>query len=178
MLKISAVIPSRGDVDCSEIESHLRSYPEIDDVQVIVGSTPFNRYLAACGAVNDLIYTQDDDCITDIRPLIEAYAPGKIVNAMTAAHADQYPGRQTLIGFGALFDRALIRCLDGWERDALFLRESDRVFATVNVHKTVFPAICLLPQATAANRFYRQLDHVPMRLAMERRILEHTGIVA
>ena len=172
MLKISAVIPTRGDVDRTEIVAHLRTYPEIDEIEVIAGDTPYNRYVAAARAKNDLIFTQDDDCITDIRPLINAYQPGIITNAMTPQHAAQYPGKQTLIGFGAIFDRSLINVLDGWERDALFFRESDRIFATLNPHKTVFPAIRLLPHATAANRLYRQPDHVAARFAMEKRIFE------
>lgn len=178
MLKISAVIPSRGDVDVTEIVRHLKSYPEIEEVEIICGTTPYNRYVAAARAKNDIIFTQDDDCITDIRPLIDAYEPGIIVNAMTPAHAAQYPGRQTLIGFGAIFDRALIQVLDGQERDALFFRESDRIFATVNEHKTVFPDIRILPHAMAPNRLYRQPDHIPARMAMEARILATTGVRA
>lgn len=171
-MQISAVIPTRGDVDCSEIVNHLRSYPEIENVEVIVGTTPYNRYVGAAHAAHDLIYTQDDDCITDIRPLIDAYQPGWIVNAMTPEHAAQYPGRQTLIGFGSLFDRSLLLVLEGWERDALFYRESDRIFASLNPHKTIFPKIKILPHATAENRMYRQPEHLAARFEMERRILE------
>lgn len=172
------MIPTRGDVDMQPILSHLKQYPEIEDIEVIAGTTPYNRYIAAARAVNEVIYTQDDDCITDIRPLIEAYESGLIVNAMTPQHAAQYPGRQTLLGFGCIFDRWLIDCLRGWEQDALFLRESDRVFATLNPHKSVFPEIRLLPQATADNRLYRQVEHLPARYEMNQRIFERTGIVA
>lgn len=173
---ISAVIPTRGDVDLAEIVMHLKSYPEIDTVTTIAGTTPFSRYLIAGISPRDVIFTQDDDCLTDLRPLIDAYEPGLIVNAMTPQHAAQYPGRQTLIGFGAIFDKPLVRSLDGWERDALFYRESDRIFGTVNPHKTVFPEIRILPQAHAPNRLWKQPDHVAARLEMERRIAERTGI--
>ena len=175
-MKISAVIPTRGDVPVKELEAHLRGYEEIDEVLIIKGDTPSNRYIAAALAKNEVIFTQDDDCVTDLRPIIDAYEPGVLVNAMTPEHAANYPGRQTLIGFGALFDKTLIRCLDGWERDALFLRESDRIFATVNPHKTVFPSIDILPCAHAPNRLWKQPDHVACRFQMERRIKERTGI--
>lgn len=95
---------------------------------------------------------------------------------MTEAHAANYPGRQTLIGFGAIFDRSLIKCFEGWERDPLFYRESDRIFGTVNEHKTVFPAIKILPYASADNRLWKQSDHVAARILMERRIFDRTGI--
>jgi hypothetical protein len=175
---ITAVIPTRGDCDLSAIIRHLNSYPEIDEVVTVIGTTPYNRYLAAETAKRDVIFTQDDDCFTDVRPVIDAYTPGLITNAMTREHAAQYPGRQTLIGFGAIFDKAMLRSLDGWERDALFFRESDRIFATVNPHKTVFPDITILPHAHAPNRLWKQPDHVAARMAMERRIFERTGIVA
>lgn len=175
---VSAVIPTRGDVDYLPILEHLRQYPEIADITFIEGTTPYNRYEVAARAKHDVIYTQDDDCITDIGPVLAAYKPGIIVNAMTPEHAAQYPGRQTLIGFGAVFDRALVRCLDSWTRDDLFWRESDRIFATVNPHETVFPKIQILPYATADNRLYKQPDHLACRYAMERRIFEVTGIAA
>ncbi len=161
------------------IVDRLQEFPEIDEIVIVTGGTPYNRYLAAERAKNDVIYTQDDDCLTDLRPLIDAYLPGLIINAMTPAHAAQYPGRQTLIGFGAIFDRKLaLTCFDEFERDDLFYRESDRVFGTVNRHFTVYPMIEILPCASAPNRLYRQPDHVSARFRMEHRIFERTGIQA
>lgn len=179
-MKISAVIPTRGDVSLGPIIDRLQEYPEIDEIIIRIGDTPFNRYRAALHAKNDVIFTQDDDCLTDIRPLIDAFDASVIVNAMTVQHAAQYPGRQTLIGFGVLFDRAMMNCLylTGFERDALFYRESDRIFATVNFHKTVFPRIHILPHAHNPNRLWKQPDHVAARMAMEQRIFEVTGIRA
>jgi hypothetical protein len=177
---VCAVIPTRGDVAIDNIVEHLCSYPEIAEVRIVKGNTPFNRYVEAWKAPQDIIYTQDDDCITDIRPLLDAYEPGIIVNAMTPEHAGQYRGAQTLIGFGAIFNRGLIdSVLDAkWRRDRLFYRESDRIFATVNGHKTLFPEITILPHAEAPNRMYRQPDHVPSKHAMNLRIYQMTGIAA
>lgn len=177
---VSAVIPSRGDVDTSGIVAHLRRYCEIRDVRIVVGDTPYNRYVAAADAACDVIFTQDDDCITELRPLLDAYQSGcgLIVNAMTPQHAAQYPGRQTLLGFGALFDKAMLQSLDGWERDALFYRESDRIFATINPHRSVFPEITILPWASSPNRLWMQPDHLSAKRAIGQRIFESTGIVS
>lgn len=181
-MKIAAVIPTRGDVDVSRIEANLWSYPEIGEVFFEVGDTPFNRYRKMMELRQnwDVFITCDDDCITDMRPLIDAYDPDFVVNAMTPQHARQYPGRQTLIGFGAIFHRDMLLCFERyrWQQDALFLRESDRIFGTVNPHKTVFPSIEILPHAHNDNRFWKQPGHVSARMAMERRILEVTGIAA
>jgi len=171
-MKISAVIPTRGDVDLSSILERLRQYPEITEIIIKIGDTSYNRYRGARQAANDLIYTQDDDCVTDIRPLIEAYQPGMIVNAMTPAHVKGYTGAETLVGFGSLFDKQLLSVFDGWEEDALFLSKSDRVFGTLIPHHTVFPEITILPCAHNPNRLYRQPDHSVNIVAMRERIKE------
>lgn len=175
---VTAVIPTRGNVNCGLIYDGLRANPEIKEVLFVIGDTPFNRYRAMLESKTEILYTQDDDCLTDIRPLLESYDPALIVNAMTPEHAAQYPGRQTLIGFGALFHRSMLACFSdySWQRDALFYRESDRIFPTVNPHKTVFPKIDILPYAHNSDRLWRQPDHQSARLAMNQRILEMTGI--
>jgi hypothetical protein len=177
---ICAVIPTRGDVPMDAIVDHLKSYPEIAEVKVVVGTTTFNRYLVAATADENIIYTQDDDCITDIRLLIKNYEPGIIVNAMTKEHAKIYRKTQTLIGFGAIFNKSLVRSVmdPKWERDELFYSKVDRIFATVNEHNTVYPKIKILPCAMADNRLYRQADHTEKVHAMNLRIRAITGIRA
>ena len=93
-MKIAAVIATRGDVATSEIAAKLRSYPEIGEVRFVVGNTPFNRYAVMAEMTEwPWLYTQDDDCITDIEPLLRACdiaAPSSLViNAMTLQHAAQ-----------------------------------------------------------------------------------------
>ena len=203
---LSAVIPTRGDVDMTRIIEHLHCYPEIGEVLVKVGDMPYNRYLGAAGAAHDVIFTQDDDCITDLQPLLTMYEEVErwedelleacstvsqvlrfasyrergwgryMVNAMTPEHAAQYPGRQTLIGFGAIFHRQSLSVFDTFERDALFYRESDRIFGSLVPHITVFPHIEILPHASAPNRLWKQANHVAARLAIEQRIREQTEL--
>jgi len=159
-LQISAVIPTRGDVDLGPIVDRLREYPEVRQIIIEIGDTPFNRYLGAEKARYPVIYTQDDDCITDIRPLIERYRPAILVNAMTAEHEPNYRGqRDTLIGFGGIFHRDRLSVLNGWERDPLFLRESDRVFTSLVPYETVFPQIEILDCSCNGDRMWKQPEH-------------------
>lgn len=177
---ICAVIPTRGDVKMDGIVNHLYSYPEIAEVKVMVGDSTFNRYVGASEAIQNVIFTQDDDCITDIRPLIDAYEPGIIINAMTERHAARYTGAQTLVGFGSIFDKSLVVSVmnSRWTRDKLFYSKADRIFATVNKHKTVYPKIEILPCANDKGRLYLQKDHIASVQAMNKRIYSLTGIVA
>lgn len=175
-LSISAVVPTRGDVDLGRLVNHLRSYPEIREITFVIGDTPYNRYRAARKSLHDVIYIQDDDYITDIRPLISAYAPGTIINAMTPQHQAAYKGAETLIGFGALFSKSMLRVLDGWVEDDLFLRESDRIFATLNPHLTLYPSIETLPWATAPNRLCFQPNHGESHVAIRERIEHHRRV--
>lgn len=175
-MKLSAIIPTRGDVSVEPIVAHLRKYPEIDDIQIVRGDTVFNRYRAAWGAKHEVLYTQDDDCTTDLRPLIEAWEPGLIVNALTPQHAAHYTGAITLVGFGAIFERHMIAALDGWEKDGLFLRECDRVFTALWPHRSIVQEIKHLPHAMAANRMYRERGHEVNLQRIKMRIREKTGI--
>ena len=169
---VCAVIPTRGDLDLGAITAHLSGYREFSRIEVVAGETPFNRYRVASLAEEPYIYTQDDDCQTELEPLFAAFTPGSgvMVNAMTREHAREYRGRFTLIGFGALFDRKLLSVFDGYERDALFFRESDRIMGSVP-HRTVYPRIFISSDASLPNRFWRQPEHLLTRRRMEQRIL-------
>lgn len=176
MVKISAIIPTRGDVLVEPLRIHLQECFYINDIHFVEGDGPYTRYEAISRCDHSIIYTQDDDCITDLLPLIAGYEPGIIVNAMTPEHEANYRGLQTLVGFGAIFDAGLARCLDGWERDDLFKREADRVFTALNFHKTVYPKIEILPWATSESRMYRQPEHSIRRKEINERIFAMTGV--
>lgn len=186
---ISVVIPTRGDVpdDIARIVEHLRTYPSVDDIYIAEGTTPFNRYRAIHEGKlkHELIWTQDDDCITDLEPaldrfedLLANYQERFIVNSMTLEHAAQYPGDETLLGFGSIFHRCLVSnhgcmpCFDPFFQDSVFLRESDRIFGTMNPHITVFPKIEILPSAHNLNRLWKQPEHLATRDEMRRRVAE------
>ena len=80
-MKVSACIPTRGDVDMTEI---LDSLP-YDDVVVWDNSKRedlgiYGRYAAIAEAKHDVIYTQDDDLIVDCHDrLVRVYVPGRLL---------------------------------------------------------------------------------------------------
>jgi hypothetical protein len=154
------------------------AHPEIDDINFIESDSVFGRFIGIWGyAQHDIIYTQDDDVLTDVGPIIDSYESGVIVNAMTPEHAAHYRGSQTLIGFGAIFDKLLLTSLYGWDwQDELNRRTCDRIFTALNKHKSIFPRITHMPYATADNRMYRQPQHFRDRVDITKRILERTGI--
>lgn len=175
---VHAIIPTRGDIDVRYIVEHIEGYREIARVDVVVGNTPWNRYARALESPYATIYVQDDDCLTDLQPLFAAFQPGEgiMVNAMTEQHARQYrDSRFTLCGFGALFDKAMLRVFDGHPRDALFYRESDRIMGSVP-HRTVFSSIFISSDANRHNRLWRQPEHNRTRIQMEKRILDRNTV--
>jgi hypothetical protein len=171
-MAITAVIPTRGDVDMTEIRRSL-AIGGITEILIERCSSVYGRYELAARARNPIIYTQDDDCLTDVAEVISAYEPGIIVNAMTSNHSKQYRSQVTLLGFGSVFDQSLIKIMGAFKRDEVFLRECDRVFTALVPHKSVFPNVMILPHATAENRLYRQKEHEAMRREIGRRIDEY-----
>ena len=134
-LGISAVIPTRGDVDITPIIKRVE--PFVDEIIVAdYGLSVYNRYKGIKKAKNDIIYTQDDDCLVDVEKIITLYEPGIIVNAIKPDRIKDYPD-MTLVGWGAVFDKDLTKVLDDWEKDELFMRECDRVFTALNKRHSI-----------------------------------------
>ena len=180
-MEVSAVIPTRGNVDLKPILAELKRCPEIREILVETGRPGvWGRYEGIEKARCPIVYTQDDDCVTDVGAVLAAYRTGIVVNAMSRDHAKNYPGRflrlnfpnvvPTLIGFGSVFDRELIRVLDGWERDGIFYREADRVFTALVPHRPVFPRIDILPTAFDPSRLCMRKDNAEAYVEILRRI--------
>ena len=171
-MDITAVIPTRGNVDLGVLVERLRRHKAIQEIIIERGDSVYNRFVGVSRARFPVIYTQDDDCLVDIGAIIRAYKPGVVVNAMTEAGAANYPKEETLIGYGAIFDANLVDVLAGWEKDELFKRECDRVFTSLNEHHTVFPNIQILPCAHDPDRLYKQDDHYEKVKQIRKRIAE------
>lgn len=161
------------------IETHLRSFSEINEV-IIWDNTKENhinygRYLGAIKAKNDIIYTQDDDCIVNnIRSLIDKWDGKRIVNLLKPSHMSLY-GNHTMFGWGTLFDRRWVGCLDKykdkWGEDYVFKRETDRIFSILNTSGFVtYPGdIDDFPSANDHYALYKQPDHESTKwIAIER----------
>lgn len=179
--KISAVLlkwkrPKELDV----IVKFLSTIPEIDEI-IIQDNNEHNfisygRYIGASKAKNETIYVQDDDCIVkNIDDLIEAYNGTTVVNCLKPSHMDLYKGRDTMFGWGAIFDRVWANVL--WKyrfiygADNVLYREADRIFSYLTKvgHKTILGDIVDFPSASGENALYRQPEHEGMkRLALER----------
>ena len=143
MRKISAVIPSNGGRK-EELE-HIVDYitPFFDEViiQKDVGNQVYTRYEGIVRASNDIIYTQDDDCIIgNIKHLINNYQKDTIVANSNSQSRDKYfrltDGKICLIGYGAIFDKSMMDKMEDFRiklgDDDLFNREADRVFTWLN----------------------------------------------
>lgn len=127
-----------------EIEKHLRSFPFIDEVLIWDNSGKKNvinygRYLAAKAARNEIIYTQDDDCIIEnVASLYSTFVAlngEKMVNGMKPERASAYRGKDSIVGWGAFFRRewasVLNKYIAKWGEDYIFHRETDRIFTVL-----------------------------------------------
>lgn len=156
--KVTAVIPTRGDVDMHQIRASLEPFGEVIiwnnrhglDRQV------YSRFMAAMGAHNRVIYTQDDDCVVDWRPILDAYEPGLVVCNMPEDRRAFYNDGMNLIGWGSVWDRPLAGVLGDYLQrfpyDDFFLRVPDRIFTKLNKCKLVDAPFKHLDHAYAADR--------------------------
>jgi hypothetical protein len=180
-MNVSVVIPTRGNVDMQPIFDSLPSDWEIvlwDNGQGIVWTIPpgrakadgiplagdlsvYARYAAIEYASNDLIFTQDDDCVLPpavFDALLASHEPGAIVANMSAYHQIHHVDAP-LLGFGALFQRDLpARAFSRWDDTSsdLFLRTCDVVFAALTPSCCVDVPFYYLPQASSPGRMSRQ----------------------
>lgn len=125
--------------ELNKIVSHLKKYPHLIDEIIIWDNRNQNmcgygRYLGAIEAKNDIIYTQDDDClIYNIDELFSLFNNTCIVNNMKKNHLKIYKKlNHTLPGWGMIFNKNWIKCLNNYIRiygiDDIFLRDTGRLF--------------------------------------------------
>lgn len=170
--QVSAVIPTRGDVDLTEIRARL----PFDDVVVYDNSVEadvsvFGRYAALERCHHPVVYVQDDDCLIDpdaIAVLLAAYRPGEIMCNMPESRWEDYPD-SCLVGWGAVFDRWLPH--EAFYRyarrfsivDREFMDTCDVVFTTLTPHRKLDLGFAHLPWAETAGRMFKQPEHIPTR---------------
>ena len=143
-------MPTLKDVTAVLITSHPEYPKEIvlegfGEVIVKTNSTSvYERYLQAAQAKNDIIYVQDDDCLTQYKELFKHY-DGRITNAMVGRkkyYNEISRGRITLVGWGTFFPKSMLgsfqKYIDVYGVDAHLLREADRIFTWLNYpHNTI-----------------------------------------
>jgi hypothetical protein len=162
---VSAVIPTRGDVDLSKI---LKSIADAGITDTVVWDNSkrenlkvFARYAAMAECKNDVVYVQDDDIFlphTTIEGIIEAYEPGVITANMSEGWAR---GRNMLdavqVGAGAVLDRsippkAFAKYDTIFPRDDFFYLYTDVLVAIPSRIKRVDLPLEVLPWGYAPNR--------------------------
>ena len=161
MSKVTAVLISwKRPQELEEIKEYLGHFDFIDEILVWKNTEERNigvygRYLMAKQAKNDIIYTQDDDClIHNIPELFKAYDDTCIVSNLKKQHLKLYAKyNHTLPGWGMMFNKKWISCLNKYIRvygvDEIFLRDTGRIFTGLFGNwKSILGDIEDLPSAT------------------------------
>ena len=175
---VTPVLVTRGDVPMDEILESVRvlGVPVVWDNSSEVDLGIWGQYCAAMSRVEtEYVYFQDDDVLTDPAAIAAQREPGVVVCNMPEAHRSKHAGQpDSLVGFGCVFERALIErtfapYVATYGIDALLRREAPRIFTSLNRVKWIDVPKRDLPWATAANRMYHQPEHGAMRDEARRR---------
>ena len=167
-MKVSAVLIKYQRLDeLKKICDHLETFDFIDEILIHDNTEDnlklYGRYVTALKARNDTIYVQDDDCIVDVEKLFSHYDGTRLVNGMKAESINYYRGRDSLVGWGAFFDKAWIKVLDKYideyGEDDIFIRECDRIFTSLLPRRTVAVDVKDFPSATSEDALYKQKKH-------------------
>ena len=139
MMRATAVVVTRGGhagLDGDLMDS-LASFDEVilwDNSRACKDVRVFGRYAGAMLARNEIVYVQDDDCVTSPDAIVGAFLPGRLVCNVPLDRRREYAGTSiTLMGWGSVFGKSKLnafrRYLDVYPHDDLFERECDRVFS-------------------------------------------------
>lgn len=176
-MKITAVLITKGDVDLEPILQSLLQFEDIivyNKLEVEHDYLLYGRYTSMIGAKYDIIYTQDDDVITDPMKVCAEYKPGWVTANVPPARRAEYSDGVTLVGWGSVFDRHLLNAFDRYFEhypiDELFLREADRVFTGLNRCRNIDVPIRHLQHAYASDRMGQESRHLSDLAAIRQRI--------
>lgn len=174
------------------IESLLR-WDFIDEIIIRDNSKGKNiinygRYTSAKCAKNNLIYTQDDDCIVDNLDEIYEQAckyPHHLVHSGTADYERVIPDNRfkngcqmAMAGWGSFFQKDWISVLDQYTdkygKDFCFYRETDRIFSILlkQFHLFVPGKIIMLEGITGPEALSSQPDHIKYKMLAIKRALK------
>lgn len=192
--QITAILITRGDIDLTPVLESLYTFHPVceegfHDVLVYDNSLNldykvFSRYLAAQMVHTEYVYVQDDDCIIDLAHYPwDQVAPSHVLCNMPQAYRRNYTGRVQLVGFGAVFSKALIRPVfeehnRNFCQDELLYLECDRYFTGRSKCVLVDVEVKHMAWAEGEDRMYRQADHGKRRESMEIRVymMEQGGV--
>jgi len=171
------------------IIADILRYPFISEIIVRDNSKCKNikcyaRYTMAKKAKNQIIYTQDDDCIVhNIQGVYEKFLedPTRVAYSGIEGYEEKikdvtFGGQQmALLGWGSMFHKSwphvLDRYIKEYGKDECFYREPDRIFTMLlnKHHNFVSGGITHLKGKDDENALCQQLDHVSFKnLAIDR----------
>jgi hypothetical protein len=177
--EVSAVLVTRGDVPMDRILDSIKAAGITDIVVWNNNTRPINlscygRYEGIKEAKNEFIFQQDDDLITPVAEILDAYDPVEDCRTIVANNRADEEWRLTAIG--CVFHRSLADCFDEYLRlygfDADFCRVSDVVFAYQHDYRRVVLGYEDLPNAsTFGSSMYLEHDHMAVRYRARERTL-------
>lgn len=171
------------------IITDLLRYPFISEIIIRDNSKCKNikcyaRFTMAKKAKNDIIYTQDDDCIVhNIQGIYDKFIEDNTrvsysgIEGYEEKIKDNTFGDQqvALLGWGSMFHKSWISVLDRYiefyGKDDCFIREADRIFTMLlNKHHNFVPGgVTHLKGKNDKNALCQQSDHITLKnLAIER----------
>ncbi len=168
-MRASAVIVTKGDRDLSEVIETLRGFDEVivwDNSRACRDVKVFGRYAGAFMSRNEVIYVQDDDCVTSPDAIMGSFLPGRLVCNVPPDRRREYAGTNiTLMGWGSVFGKSKLSAfrsyLDVYPQDDLFERECDRVFSHLHRKSVVLVDVPMkhLDAAHGMDRMGREPRH-------------------
>lgn len=176
--RVLAVLVTRGDVDLAPILATIR-WAGIEALVYDNSKRPdlrvFGRYALLESIDADLVYVQDDDCLTDPRAIIAAAKPGAITCNMPMEFRPFYQDDIALVGFGAVFEpRVALAAIAEYDkmfpRDDLFLGECDRVVTGLSPLNLIDVPKENMDYASGAGRMWLRPDHHLKTLHICRRV--------
>ena len=190
MSKVTAcLITWRRQKNLAKIIDHLSSREYISEIIIRDNSRCENilnwgRYTSAMKAENNIIYTQDDDCIVhNIDEIYESFCadPFNVCHGGTVGYQEDIENnlygvnQMAMFGWGAFFDRRWVPCLnkyiEKYGMDYTFYRETDRIFTLLlnRRHNFVLSSIEHLEGADDEHALCQKDDHLHYkREAIER----------
>lgn len=170
-----------------QIVQNLLGYPFISEIIIRDNSKCKNikcyaRYTSAKRAKNNIIYSQDDDCIVhNIQGIYDKFMEDSSKLAYSGIDGYEnkiktYGNKQlALMGWGSMFSKDWIEVLDRYikihGKDECFYREADRIFTLLlnQHHNFISGGITHLKGKDDKDAMCQQSDHITStNLAIER----------
>ena len=187
-MSVSAVITTwKRQYNVPMIVEDLLKYSFISEIIIVDHSKcenlmAYGRFTNSLRAKNDIIYSQDDDCIVhNVQGIYDKFMEDQTKIAYSGIEGyenkiETYGNKQlALLGWGSIFSKDMIGVLDKYiqiyGKDECFIRESDRIFTLLQNkhHNFVAGGITHLQGKDNLDALCQQSDHVSSKnIAIER----------